>query len=158
MTTGRDTRTPTPRTWRRRGERGSAAIETVVIVPAFLLFVLLILYAGRVAVTRQAVQAAAAEAARAASIARSSAEAQRDGAGGAAAALRNQGLPCRSQRVVLDTTGFAAPVGAPATVTATVTCQLDLADLTLPGLPGSRTVTATMTSPIDTYRERPPSR
>ena len=142
----------------RRGERGSAAVETVVIVPAFLLFVLLIVYAGRVAVTRQAVQAAAAEAARAASLARTPTDARRDGAGGAAAALANQSLPCWSQQVTVDTAGFAAPVGTPASVTATVTCRLDLADLTLPGLPGSRTVTATMTSPIDTYRERQPNR
>lgn len=149
---------PSPR-WRcLRGELGSAAIETVVIVPAFLLFVLLIVYAGRVAVTRQAVQAAAAEAARSASLARSAGQAQSDGAGGAAASLHNQGLTCQSQQVRIDASGFAAPVGTPAQVTATVTCEVDLSQLTLPGLPGTRTITATMTSPIDTYREREPSR
>lgn len=140
--------------WWRWDERGSAAIETVVIVPAFVLFVLLIVYAGRVAVTRQAVEAAAAEAARSASIARSPDQAQRDAAGGAAASLHAQGLTCRSQQVLVDTAGFGAPVGTPAKVTATVRCVVDLSDLALPGLPGSRTVTATMASPIDTYRER----
>ena len=140
--------------WRLRGERGSAAIETVVIVPAFLLFVLLIIYAGRVAVTRQAVQAAAAEAARSASLARTAGQAQSAAAGGAAASLHNQGLTCQSQQVRIDASGFAAPVGTPAKVTATITCLIDLSHLTLPALPGTRTVTATMTSPIDTYRER----
>jgi hypothetical protein len=61
---------------------------------------------------------------------------------------------CTSQRVAANTSGFAAPVGTPATVTATVTCIADLSDLSIPGLPGSRTITATMSSPIDTYRER----
>ncbi|SDT01776.1 TadE-like protein [Friedmanniella luteola] len=142
------------RRWRLQVERGSAAIETVLIVPAFLLFVLLIIYAGRVAVTRQAVQAAAAEAARSASLARNPGQAQSAGAGGAASSLHNQHLSCRSQQVRVDASGFAAPVGTPAKVTATVICAVDLSNLTLPGLPGTRTITATMTSPIDTYRER----
>ena len=137
-----------------RDERGSAATETVVIVPAFLLFVLLIVYAGRLTVTRQAVEAAASEAARSASIARTVGQAQRDGITGAASSLRNQGLRCASQQVIVDTSGFAAPVGTAATVSATVTCVVDLSDLALPGVPGSRTLTATRTSPIDTYRER----
>jgi hypothetical protein len=61
---------------------------------------------------------------------------------------------CSSQWVDIDTGGLAAPVGTPAKVTATVTCIADLSDLSMPGLPGSRTITATMSSPIDTYRER----
>ena len=140
--------------WWSGDERGSAAIETVVVVPAFVLFVLLIVYAGRLAVTEQAVEAAAGEAARAASIARTAGQAQRDATTGAAASLRNQGLTCVSQHVAVDTSGFATPVGSPARVSATVTCQVDLSDLALPGLPGARAVTATLTSPIDTYRGR----
>ena len=135
-------------------EQGSAAIETVVLVPAFLLFVLLIVYGGRLAVAKQAVGAAASEAARSASIARAVGQAQRDGAAGAAASLRSQDLACVAQQVLLDTTGFAAAVGTPAKVTATVTCVVEMSDLALPGVPGTRTITATMTSPIDTYRER----
>ena len=56
--------------------------------------------------------------------------------------------------VALDVAGFAVPVGLPAQVMATVTCVVALADLALPGFPGSRTVTATAVSPLDTYRER----
>ena len=135
-------------------ERGSATIEAVIGVPAFLLFVLLIIAAGRIAIARQAVEASAAEAARSASIARTQGQAEANGVSGAAASLRNQGVRCTAQRVDVDTSGFAAPVGTPATVTATVTCIADLSDLSIPGLPGSRTITATMSSPIDTYRER----
>jgi Flp pilus assembly protein TadG len=135
-------------------ERGSATIEAVIGVPAFLLFVLLIIAAGRIAVARQAVEASAAEAARSASIARTQRQAEVNGASGAAASLRNQGVRCASQRVDIDTGGFAAPVGTPAKVTAAVTCIADLSDISIPGLPGSRTIIATMSSPIDTYRER----
>ena len=139
---------------RSNRERGSATIEAVIGVPAFLLFVLLIIAAGRIAIARQAVEASAAEAARSASIARTQPQAEANGISGAAASLRNQDVRCTSQRVDVDTSGFAAPVGTPATVTATVTCIADLSDLSIPGLPGSRTITATMSSPIDTYRER----
>lgn len=137
-----------------RDERGSAVIEAVVGVPAFMLFVLLIIAGGRLAIAQQVVQAAAADAARSASIARTQGQARTAGTGGAATSLANQALRCASRRVDVDTTGFAAPVGTPAKVTATVTCVVDLSDVTLPGLPGTRTITATMSSPIDTYRER----
>jgi hypothetical protein len=39
-------------------------------------------------------------------------------------------------------------------VSATVTCTVSLSDLLVPGLPGSRTLTATFTSPLDPFRER----
>jgi hypothetical protein len=57
-------------------------------------------------------------------------------------------------QVDVDTSGFRVPVGLPAQVRATVTCVVALGDLALPGFPGSRTVTATAVSPVDTYRER----
>ena len=60
---------------KRDRERGSATIEAVIIVPAFMLFIALIIAAGRVQMARQSVDAAAAEAARAASISRTAAEA-----------------------------------------------------------------------------------
>ena len=66
-------------------ERGSATIEAVIGVPAFLLFVLLIIAAGRIAIARQAVEASAAEAARSASIARTEHQAKANGTSGAAA-------------------------------------------------------------------------
>ena len=73
---------------------------------------------------------------------------------GARRSLSQQDLQCTSVSVDIDTAGFAVPVGLPAQVRATVTCDVRLADLALPGFPGSRTVTATAVSPLDTYRER----
>ena len=142
----------TPRTCRR--ERGSAAIEAAVGVPAFMLFVALIIIAGRVAIATQAVQASASEAARVASIARTQGAAADAAKSAAASSLANQNLRCVRTAVSVDTAGFATPVGTPATIGAVVSCTVNLSDLSVPGVPGTRTVTAAASSPLDTYRER----
>ncbi len=54
----------------------------------------------------------------------------------------------------MDTAGFGALIGQPGDVTVSVACAVGPADLLAPGLPGSVTVEATFTSPVDTYRER----
>jgi Flp pilus assembly protein TadG len=142
---------------RRRGggpsDRGSTVVEVVILAPALALFLGLIVAGGRLAVAHQAVQAAAAQAARAASIARTHDEATTAAQLAATAALDAQGLNCVGSAVSIDVAGFAAPAGTPASVGATVTCQVPLAD-TLPGLPGSISVTSTVRSALDTYRER----
>ena len=135
-------------------ERGSAVIEAVIGVPAFMLFVALIIFAGRVAIAHQEVQSAAADAARSASIARTQGAAQTAGDAAAATSLANQHVNCTVTTVSVDTTGFASPVGTPARITASVTCHVNLSDLWLPGVPGTKAITATMSSPLDTYRER----
>ena len=56
--------------------------------------------------------------------------------------------------VAVDTTGFVAPVGTDGTVTVTITCTVTIADLAIPGLPGTHTMTGTAASPIDRYRSR----
>jgi hypothetical protein len=55
---------------------------------------------------------------------------------------------------VVNAGQFARAVGQDATVSVTVACRLDLSDLSVPGVPGSRLIQATMTSPIDTWRQR----
>jgi Flp pilus assembly protein TadG len=135
-------------------ERGSATVEAAIGLPAFMLFVGLIIFAGRVAIANQAVAAAAAEAARTASISRTHGQAQSTATTAAATSLRNQHIACVSRQVGVDTSGFSAPVGTPAKITATVSCVVNLSDLSVPGVPGTHTVAATMSSPIDTYRER----
>jgi Flp pilus assembly protein TadG len=136
----------------RLDERGSASIEAVVAGPAVVLLILLVIFGGRVALAHQTVQSVAADAARAASLARTQTEA-RTSAQTAAAAGLDQQLPCASHALDLDLTGFRAPVGTPAAVSATLSCRVTTADLGLPGLP-DLTIEATMTSPIDTWRER----
>jgi len=137
-----------------KNERGSAAVEAVIGVPAFLLLIGLLVLGGRTAVAHQAVQTAAADAARAASIARTASAARSDASSAAHTSLTNQHLDCATTSVSVDTAAFGTPVGTPGQVSATVTCALRLNDLGLPGLSGTKTITATLSSPLDTYRGR----
>jgi Flp pilus assembly protein TadG len=137
-----------------KSEQGSAAIEAVIGVSAFVMLGTLVIAGGRVAITHQAIESAATQAARQASIARTAPEAQSAATAAAGASLANQDVPCVSQDVTVDTSGFASAPGVAAEVSATVTCTVDLSDVALPGVPGQMEIQGTMTSPIDTYRER----
>ncbi|GAA4823872.1 TadE/TadG family type IV pilus assembly protein [Nocardioides caeni] len=138
----------------RRDERGSAAIEAAIGVPAFALFVGLVIFGGRTATTHQALQSAAADAARSASLARNADVARADARAAATASIINQKIGCSAIDVVVDTSDFDKQPGVPGSVNVTVSCRLDLSDLAVPGVPGSRLMRATMSSPIDTWRER----
>jgi len=139
---------------RLRSDRGNAAVELAPVALILLLFLGLLIAAGRITVASMAVNAAARDAARQASISRTSGEAQAAAIQSAGAALRADGLDC-TPSVTLNTGGFAVPAGEPAQVSATVTCDVSLSDLTaVPGMPGSRTLTATFSSPLDPYRAR----
>jgi Flp pilus assembly protein TadG len=132
-------------------------VELVILAPALLMFLVLAIYAGRVAMARQSVHAAAADAARSASIARTEATAVGQASAAAEATLASEGLRCAGTQVHLDTSAFRTAAGTAAVVSVTVRCTVDLTDLTglgVPGVPGSRDVAATATSPLDTYRER----
>lgn len=137
-----------------RGDEGSTAIEAAIITPCLLLFLLLAIAAGRIVMAGNVVDAAAEDAARQASITRSPGEAHDSALAAARTTLDGQGLHCASTEIQLDTSGLNAPVGEAGTVTATVTCQVALADLALPGVPGNRTMTSTFTSAVNKYVER----
>ena len=77
-----------------------------------------------------------------------------DAKAAARASLANQEIHCLSVDVSVDTSDFSKPVGEAGTVAVTVECRLDLSDLSVPGVPGSRVIKATMSSPLDTWRER----
>jgi len=135
-------------------ERGSMTLEMVIVAPALLLILAVVIFAGRVVLAGQSVEQAAADAARTASLARTAPAAQAAADTAARNSLARQGLRCSSTTVNVDTAGFSIPPGTPATITATITCIVDTADLSAPGIPGSRTVTAHAASPLDIYRER----
>jgi Flp pilus assembly protein TadG len=137
-----------------RDDRGSTTLELVVWAPGLLLMIGLLIVAGRVNSANAAVEQAAVDAARAASSARSAAGARHMAQASAEKTLAAQGLQCRTTTVVLDTSGLGTRPGQSATVTATVTCPVRLSDLSVPGLPGTQTVSHTATSSIDTFRER----
>lgn len=137
-----------------RDERGSAAIEAAIGVPAFALLVGLIIFGGRTAITHQALQSAASDGARSASLARDAQTARTDARETATASITNQQIGCDHVDVTVDTADFNKQPGIPGTVDVTVSCRLNLSDLAVPGVPGTRVLRATMSSPIDTWRER----
>ena len=133
---------------RYRRDRGSAATELVLLTPALVAMLLLVVMGGRYAQARADVDAAARDAARAGSIARGPDSAAADGEDAARARLHEGDVTCRTLNVVLDTAEFRAG----GSVTATVSCTVDLGDLTGLALPTSRTFTASFTEPVDVYR------
>src|SRR5215470_14750457 len=136
------------------GDRGNAALELLVLAPVTLALIGLVIAAGRTSIAEGAVQAAARDAARQASISLSPAAARQAALASAYAALRADGLACKPAVTVDVAQGFATPLGQPAQVSASVSCTVRLSDLLVPGLPGSRTLTARFTSPLDPYRSR----
>jgi Flp pilus assembly protein TadG len=135
------------------GDAGNAALELVILAPVLLILIGLIIAAGRTSVAQGSLYAAARDAARQASITRSPAAALQAAQLSAQAALSQDGLDC-TPLVTVATGGFSAPLGQPAAVSATVTCRVPLADLLVPGMPGSKFLSASFTSPLDPYRGR----
>lgn len=137
-----------------RDDRGSATIEMVLLVPAFMLLLMMLVMGGRLAMAHQSVQSAAGEAARAASLERGT-DSEDRGLAAAEGFLSDEGLHCSAVDVTLDTEGKTSAPGTPDEfIDATVSCDVPLADLALPGVGGSRSIEATASSPIDTFRER----
>jgi Flp pilus assembly protein TadG len=139
---------------RLQGDDGSAVVELAPVALVVIIFLALMVTAGRITIGELAVQAAARDAARQASIARNPQAAAAAAETSARAALAGDQLNC-SPAVSVNTAGFLVPVGQPASVSATVTCEVSMAGVTgIPGIPGSRLVTATSTSPLDVFRGR----
>ena len=133
---------------------GNAVVEVIPAAFVLLIFIALITAGGRITHAAMAVQDAARNAARQASIARTPLAAAAAARTSALGTLASDQLACRPA-VTVNTAGFNVPPGQPALVTAAVTCNVSLAGLTgIPGIPGSRLVTAVFSSPLDLNRAR----
>lgn len=133
-------------------ERGSTAVELAILTPVLLAVLGLMVAGGRLVTTHAEVDQAAAHAARAATLARSPTTAQTAGTRAAQQELAQQGLHCQPTEIHVAATRFAAPLGQAGQVQVSATCTVPLADLTVPGLPGSVRLPATFTSPTDPFR------
>ena len=136
------------RSRRRRDESGSVTAELVLLTPLLILLLLFVVALGRLASARLEVDGAAAQAARAASIAQSPASATAMAQQTATAALSSDHVTCAQLSVDTDTSQFN-PGGS---VAVTVTCTVNLGDLTGLRLPASESISSQATSVIDTYR------
>ncbi|MEO3873666.1 TadE/TadG family type IV pilus assembly protein [Nonomuraea sp. B12E4] len=125
-----------------RAERGSMAVETVLLAPVFLLFLLFLAGAGVLVESQGRVNGAARDAARAASVQRGFDQAEAAAEAITTAVLEGQ---CRSSSVSLD--GSEWEQGGQ--VQAEVTCELDLGFL---GFGGTKQMTGTAVVPIEQFR------
>ena len=127
---------------------GSVAVELAVIAPGLVALLLLVVLAGRVAQAEGDVRRAASAAARAASLRQDPAAAEDAAREAAAANLGAAGVSCGSLDMAVDTSRFSAG----GTVAVTVRCTASMADVSLLGVPGSRTFGARSVEVVDRYR------
>jgi len=131
-----------------RHDRGSLTVELVVLTPVLFAVVLVSLVFGRVVEARQQVVEAARAGAEAAAVLPTVGTAQWVGSINSVIDLIGRSHTCAHASISVDTSHFV-PGGY---VTAHVTCLVLLADIGFPGMPGSTTVTASATAPLDPYR------
>ncbi|HEY0700849.1 MAG TPA: TadE/TadG family type IV pilus assembly protein [Micromonospora sp.] len=152
-------------TGRAGAERGSVAVEVAILTPAFLALVAVAIVVGRLIVAQNAIDGAAHDAARAASISRDADSARAAARTAVQQRLDWSNLHCASRpeltfsgrigdRAAGWDTVFDSRPGTEAYVTVEVTCVVSYADLIGAGAPGSDTVQARFTSPLDRFRSR----
>jgi Flp pilus assembly protein TadG len=135
---------------RRRGDRGSATAELVLILPVLVLMLLFLALCYRISDVKLRIADVAHQAARAASIATTPTQAISDARATAQSALADAGVVCQNLTVDTDPAGLAPG----ALVRVTVTCTANLDDLAMLSTPGTATLHATATSPVDVYGDQ----
>ncbi len=136
---------------RGRGDSGSLLVETIVIVPVVFMFAIVSLVFGRVSTARQEAVEAARAGAQAAAVMPDASQATMAATSNAEIVASNAPRSCAHASVSVDTSSFR-PGGW---IRVSVTCVILLADVAVPGIPGSATATASAVAPIDTYRSVP---
>ncbi|WP_439382133.1 TadE/TadG family type IV pilus assembly protein [Amycolatopsis lexingtonensis] len=134
-----------------RAERGSVTAEAVLVTPLLvmlLVFVAVVVHRGVDA--RLRLDDAAHQAARAASLQRTPTAATAAAEATATSVLAHAGLVCRDAAVSTTTSASAG-----STVVVSVRCTVDFGQALLLGVPGTRTLDATASEVIDTYRSQP---
>jgi len=127
-----------------RDDRGSAAVEVVLMIPVLVMFTLLVVAGGRFVSVRADVESAARDAARAASFERSFDEA-RVAARSTVTAQLDPFWEC-------DAADVSGDFRSGGVVEVHVDCAVPVDDLGLIGLGGSVPINVTGSAPLDTYR------
>ncbi len=140
---------PTPTSQHGR-DRGSATTELVLILPVLLLMLLFLVLCYRISTAKLRIADVAHQAARAASIARTPTHAVTDARTTAQTALADAGVTCQNLTVDTDPAGLAPG----ALVRVTLTCTTNLDDLAMLGTPGTATLHASSTSPVDEFGDQ----
>ncbi len=133
-----------PRRW---DDEGQALAELVIVLPVLLLVALLMIFFGRNESAQGDVEAAARAGAEAAVVQNNAALAQSSATAAVTATLASDHVACPSTTVATNVGNFISG----GSVSVTVTCVANLADVAAPGIPGAKTFSATSTAPIDPY-------
>jgi Flp pilus assembly protein TadG len=128
-------------------DAGLTTIEFVLWTPFLVLTLLFAVAGGRIVQAGSYAHSAAADAARAASLQRDTAHAQATAEAAARQALDHAGISCNPFSVTMSGSVLPGQV-----VAVSVACTTPLSDL-VPGLPGSHTLRARATSPIERTRQ-----
>jgi Flp pilus assembly protein TadG len=126
------------------------SLEMVLVTPLFVAFLMLLAGAGRMVDAQSQVDGAARDAVRAASVGRSAGAAVRLAEDAASADLKDHDWCAGGPRVDTDVSDW----GPGGRVAVTISCDVDLGDLTFIGLPGSKTLQGRAVAPIDTFSYR----
>ncbi len=133
---------------RARGEEGSAIAELVIVAPVLLIVIVLMVALGRVDSAQGDVESAARAGVQAAVVAPDASDAEAQATTAAQGSLNGAGLTCTAPEISVNTSNFVAG----GWVSVTVTCVTSLADVSVPGMPGAKTLIATSSAHIDPYR------
>jgi Flp pilus assembly protein TadG len=125
------------------GERGSMAVELVIMTPVLVMFMLLVVAFGRYVWIRGQIEAAARDAVRAAAFERSAGDAEAAADDMAQAQL--EGRSCSEG-------ALSGAFVAGGTIKYTLTCHVSYDELGLIGLPDGDDVTVSSDAPLDQFR------
>lgn len=127
------------------GERGSAAVELVILAPIFTMLLAAVIVVGRVQSSRADIEGVAHSAARSITLSRDPEAAVGEAHAVATETLRVGSTTCGSM-------GWDVSLSEE-TVTVTISCSIDLAAASMLPVPATYTVTASSTEIIDRFRE-----
>jgi Flp pilus assembly protein TadG len=133
---------------RRNNDSGSLVVELVVLTPVVFLIALCVVVFGRVSEARQLVTESARAGAEAAAVMPNAQSAQSAAVDSAVVGTNGSAHTCAQTQIVTDVSHYY-PGGY---VRVTVTCAVALSDLSVPGVPGSTTISESSTAPVDPYR------
>ena len=134
-------------------DRGSESVELAILLPVAMLVLAMLVVGARIALAGDRISGVAGIAAREASLARSAGAAELLATAAATEALTQRDLHCSDVLVLVAGAGLAGPPGAVGTVTVEVSCTVRFSDVGIEGLPGTRTLRDSATSPLDPARD-----
>jgi Flp pilus assembly protein TadG len=133
---------------RRPGERGSLALELVILTPILVILMMFLVALGRLVEAQGQVDGAARDAARAASIAQSYSGAQQNAQQAATSDLTGAAACNSTPSVQFGGGTDMAPGGV---VNIVIRCNINLSYLALLGIGSTKTIIGHASAPIDTY-------